>query len=433
MTIGLVQPTKVALKTCSIGGVDWITNAAQTNFHVKEFRIYEDICKFYFTGELVIETYLNVYETFLYPTAPVVIAFECPRSDGVSTRTYTETFRVYSYDSSPLSGGADGHLKHTISLIGQEYYNDKHNVVTENFKLVSATTAAKRIHNNYVQSNGSMNVKSPAKGSIANDTSAHQVLNKKPSKAIHDLLDRAVFPNYKSSAPTYFRNKSGYVIAPLQQLLETSSIASNFIHAPASGASIGDTMLGYHSVIYMRPLAPAGEASSGVRASDISGLLKGSSYVDLESGNILNRNGKFAKSLGKNFIKGTNANQVLQGATKGSGGGMDILSVINNLHQFKEVDKNGPGQYNTSQEALITALHYAQKYWVSVPGQSGLNVSCGDRIRVVFPINDKLTIKTLFVPRLIHECRFTEDTSDGKRRPTNVRCKTEIYGVFWSL
>lgn len=428
--VGLIQPTKAWLKNVSVGGRSWIESDATIQFNVREFRIFEDVCKSYFTAQLVIETYLNNYENFLFPSAETIISFECPRSDGVTTKTYTEKFRVYSYESKAMSGGADVRLEHTISLIGQEYYNDRHNVVTENHKLTTGTAVAKQIHDRYIGANGNLDVKVPSTGHIANETSAHQIINKKPIKAIHDVLDRCVFGSYKSCAPTYFRNKPGYVIAPLQMLLESAPVTGNFIHVPAQGSSIADIMLGYHSVIHLRPMSPAGEASAGARTSDISGLLKSATFLDLETGSTIDRAGKIAQAAAG--ATGS-TKEVLQGATKGIRGGSDILNVINNLHQFKQIDKNGPGRYNVSQEALITAITYSQKYWVSVPSQSGLQVTCGDRIRVVFPINDRLTVKTLFVPRLIHECRLTETVGpDNKRKGVSVNAKTELYGVQWA-
>ena len=93
--------------------------------------------------------------------------------------------------------------------------------------------------------------------------------------------------------------------------------------------------------------------------------------------------------------------------------------------------KNGPGGFNTAEDRFITQLTYAPKYWVSVPMQTGLNVTCGERIVVLYPTgtqNDILVAKTLFVPRLIHELRFTE----GKdRKPVAVQGITDFYGVDW--
>jgi hypothetical protein len=431
---GLILPSKATLYKCSIGGVDHIElvgNLPQANFSVKEFRIYEDICKSYFTGQLVIETVLNMYEQFLYPTAEVIISFECPQSEGQGPPVYTETFRVYSYDSKPITGGSDAMIQITISLIGQEYYNDRQNIVTQNDKLMDGTTAAAYIHENYMQAGNGPNRPTPGKGMIANETSAHQTMNKKPIKAIHDILDRTVFANYQSATPVYYRDKLGHVMAPLQQQLEQSPISAFLYHIPAAGSSAREVLLGYDNILHMRPLAPEGENSSGVAASDMSGLLKAASQFDLDSGGTVDRKGQsqVASLAGAVPALAGKARGMLN-AVKGVRGGGDLYHVINNLHQFKEVDKNGPGGFNVSQEALITALHYSQKYWISCPGQTGNKVTCGQRIQIVFPVNNRRVTKTLFVPRLIHEVVFIERVG-GKRKASAFEAKTDLYCVEW--
>jgi len=89
-------------------------------------------------------------------------------------------------------------------------------------------------------------------------------------------------------------------------------------------------------------------------------------------------------------------------------------------------------QANEHPQAFLTLLGYTQKYWVSVPMQSGLNVTCGSRINMLHPIVEdgrpKQVRKTLFVPRLIHEIKFTEGV---KREPLVVNGITDMYCVHW--
>lgn len=436
--VGLVQPTKAILERCSIGGVPYHqmgpNGDLQVNFHVKEFRIYEDICKPYFTGQLVIETMLNAYEYLLQPTAEVYVGFSCPRSDNGPTRSYSERFRIYSYDSKPIGGGADVRIEHTISLIGQEYYNDKHNVVTQNFKLTTGVSAATKIHGYYMSAAGSGSMSAyQSSGMIGSERVAHQVINKKPIKAIHDILDRCVFPGYKSCAPVYFRRKQGYKIAPLQHILENGPITGSFVHVPASGSSLQHVLTGYDDVVHMRPLSPPGEGHTGFNVADISGMLKSMSYLDIKKGHHKFLKGQAQQILSLPFIGQfpklkKAAQDMLAEAQKSVRGGMNMLNVLDTSHQQLTVDKFGPSGYNLAQETLIAALTYSQKYWVSVPGQTGVNVTCGDRIDVTFPVGEIYVKKTLFVPRLIHEVRFTEGE---ERKPLEVNAKTEIYGVAW--
>lgn len=424
-----IQPTKTALRDCTINGVSYLTNA----FHVKELRVYEDICKPYFTAQLVIETLLNNYENFLAPTLPVAFTFDAPRSDGGKTKTYTEQFRVYSYDSKPLSAGADARIEHTINLIGQEYYNDRHNTVMKNFPNVTGVAAAQQIHDEYIRTNGGLRILIPSMGMIGKEKHPHQVRNMKPIKAIHDILDRTVYASYKSSAPTYFRDKPGYKIAPLQHLLENATIAESFEHNPAQGASIQKALFGYNNVIHMRPLSPPSETTSSVSAGDVAGLMQASSFFDIKTGNYIPNLGAISKLLDLDFVKkskglSNSLKNMIQQANKNKYGGRMLFTMLDELLQNRSVDKNGPGGYNVSQEAFLATLAYSQKYWVSVPLQTGVNVTCGQRINVIYPINDKITAKTLFVPRLVHELRMTQE---AKREPLNINGTTDFYCVLW--
>lgn len=437
--MAVIQPTKASLRTCTVNSLPYyeiVGGDVKNNFHVKELRIYEDICKAYFTGQLVIETMLNVSELFIQPTAPVTISFEAPRSDGGPTKTYTESFRIYSYDSKPLSGGGDARMQHTIQLIGQEYYNDRHNTVLENFPNITGTDAAAKIHDRYMSVNGGLVIKMPSTGLIGSEKKPHEVKNKKPIKAIHDILDRCVFAAYQTCAAVYFRDKPGYVMAPLQHLLESAATLESFKHIPAQGASLEQTMIGYNNIIHLRPVAPAGESSAAASAGTIAGLINSTSSFDINTGNYMKNFSAAAKALGLPFmnkipyLKG-NAQDMIRQASRGRYGARMMFSMLDELMQKRQIDKNGPSGYNTKEEAFLTTLNYAQKYWISVPLQTGVNVTCGSRINISYPINDRPAQKTLFVPRLIHELRFTENDGQGKRQALNINGTTDIYCVQW--
>ena len=434
-----IQPTKAFLIECEINSVPFVGLDGSNNFHVKELRVYEDICKTYFTAQLVIETYNNTSELYLQPTVPVTLTFVSPRSDGKQTKYYTEKFRVYTYDTKPIGGGAGARVEHTIQLIGQEYYNDRHNTVQINFANIPGTQAAKQIHDQYIRANGNLRIPFPSTGMIGQQLKPHEVKNLKPVKAIHDILDRLVFAQYQTCAPTYFRDKSGYVIAPLQYLLEQAKILNKdeaFIHLPAQGESLDKTLYGYNNIIHLRAVAPAGESSAAASAGEISGMINATSFFDIKTGNYINNFNVASKILNLPFINKipkvkSKVQQLIQQSQRGRYGARMMFAMLDELMQARSVDKQGPGGYNSKQEAFLTTLNYTQKYWISVPMQTGLNITCGSRINIEYPINGVQQQKTLFVPRLIHELRFTETTPSNKRQPLNINGVTELYCVDW--
>lgn len=437
--MSIVQPTKVSLRTCTIAGVPWLqmgNGVLVENFAVHSIRIYEDMCKPYFTGQLVIEDQLNRTDPYLYPMSEVKIAFMTEPGN----KYYAETFRIYSIESKPKENDLYAGMLITINLIGAEYYNDTQNTVMQNFANVPATAAASMIHQQYIAENGGLNL-SPSKGMIGLQEHPHQVMNMKPIKAIHDLLDKAISVTVATSAFTYFRNKPGYVMKPLEELLTSAPMAGpRFVHKPAAGASLKEVLTGYENIIHLRPMAPPSQDSAaGPRSAELDSLLKTTSFFDAKTGNFLNKVG----SLGmKNTLKALTQNakqdqikELMQVAdalmgksVKTQFGARMLFNVINEDRQQRTVDKNGPGGYNTAEEAFLAALNFSKKYWVSAPIQTGIDVTVGNRINVLYPVGTRTQTKTLFIARLIHEVQFK---TPGQKRFEPAQGSTEMYGVEW--
>jgi hypothetical protein len=316
--------------------------------------------------------------------------------------------------------------------MGDEYFNDTQNTVMMNIPNKTATAAASDIHNQYLQENGSLVIQG-SKGFIGTTDTPHEVVNKKPIKAIHDLLDKAVSITVDTSAFVYFRNKPGYVIAPLEHLLKSSSVLGNFIHKPAAGNTLADVLVGYNNIIHLRPMAPPSQdTAQGSRSAELDSMSKTGAFFDMNTGNFTIQSGK--SGIEKNFAKfgkgqqslAVIAKELLGGTVKSQFGSRIMNTVINEHRQKREIDKNGPGGYNTKEEAFIASLSFSKKYWISVPMQSGIDVTIGNRINVVYPIGTGITAKTLFVARLIHELQFK---TPGQKTFEPVQGTTDMFCV----
>lgn len=431
----LIQSTKVALRTCTIGAVPYMERRGDNiieNFAVHSLRVYEDICKAYFTGQLVIEDQLNATDPYLYPATEVQISWTVYPEN----KTYTEKFRVYSIESKPKNNDQYAGMLITINLIGDEYFNDTQNTVMMNIPNQPATTAAAGIHNQYIAENGGIQV-SPSVGMIGTTEHPHQVLNMKPIKAIHDLLDKAVSAGYRTCAFTYFRNKPGYVIAPLEELFTTSAIVGAFQHVPAQGTTLESILQGYNHIIHFRPMAPPSEATAaGIRVAELDALMKTSSFFDMKTGNFISSvgSGGLQRALGviQNVRSAQNIANVgralLGSSVKSPFGARMIFNAINEDRQPRAVDKNGPGGYNTAEEAFLAAVSFSKKYWISVPMQTGIDVTIGRRINVIYPVRNTRQAKTLFVARLIHEIQFK---TPGAKAYEPAQGTTDLYCVEW--
>jgi hypothetical protein len=428
------------LHQCTIGSVP----SDRNTYALRSIKIFEDHCKPYFTAQMVIDSYQNSTDTYLYPTSEVIVSFLSPSSDpSFPTSPYTQRFRVFSHESREVPGGqAVAHKIHTISLIGQEYYNDKHNNVISLDANVPATVAAQRIHGTYITGN----IKTThSSGPIGTTRQPHQSSNLKPFKAINDLLDRAVWTRWQTCCPVYFKTARGHVMAPLQSLLEARPLGDvALVEHQAQGThdlSFIGNRNGYQSILAIKPLSPSGEASSGVKASDVSGMLKAASFFDTNQGKFKNMPSILGKVMGM-FSGGApgvrdKIRPMLAEAYKGNRGGGHLLNVLSTVMQPQAIQKAGQAGYNVSQEALVTALTYSDKYWVQIPGQSGHKITCGDKVAIrYYVIRDGRPVprdKALYVARLVHNITFLEnDPKTGKRKRASYKAKTELYGVDWS-
>lgn len=437
---------RAILHEANINGFDYV-GIEGVRFHVESIQIFEDHCKPYFTAQMIIETYDHAHEAFIFPTAEVFISFECPSSDpSFVSHRYSERFRIFSHDSEQISSGQQkNRLRHKLSLIGQEFYNDRHNNVIRSDNLKTGTAAASSIHEKIIRpvDGGGMRVYESS-GIIGSKEIPHQTTNMKPFTAINNILSRCVWNRYPSCAPVYFKNKYGYVMGPLQGVMESASPRYSFTEYSTAGNSWGRNFLGtaagYTQIKELKPLSPSGEASSGVRASEIGNLNKASAWIDVLTGtyDLGKLTGDGISKIMKKLNLQTNSPGVnekiramLAEAQKGRNGGLQY-NFIDSLMQDRATSKHGPGGFNVSQEAFVTALTYTDKYWVSVPGQGGHKVTCGDKITITYPIvrNFKTTnrTKTLYVARLVHNVRFTEGSS---RKPIGDNATTDIYGVVW--
>jgi len=133
---------------------------------------------------------------------------------------------------------------------------------------------------------------------------------------------------------------------------------------------------------------------------------------------------------------GARISQLMGEAYRGNRGGGALLNIINEVMQQRAIQKAGPGGFNTQQEALITALAYTNKFWVQVPGQSGLLCTAGMKVPIRYTTvrggSPVPMDKILYIARLVHHITFLYPESEkGRRQRSGYKAKTEIYGVEW--
>jgi len=433
--MSILSQGKAYLNFCYIGGVlnSVISDGTLiANFAVKSIYVYEDICKPYFTATMVIENFLNVTELFLAPTVPVFISFVAPNDIGVSV-VYEEGFSILEYSTKIVDIGAQGRSETTIQLVGLEYYKDHNNVVIRNFKNQIGTAAAREIHDSFISVNGSMSIPVPSKGMIGLDDRAHEVDRLHPFTAIRNILTRCVFAQYPTCAPVYYRNKQGYKIAPLQYLLEAQSPVQLFEERPAAGTDFLANVVKYNEILELKQEMPRNRHASKLSDSLQSFDIKGGLFFPNTSGKIAAQSLLKTATKSKEILKELNSFLSTVGQSKS---GQSIFGIINKHLQKLEVTKDGPGQYIIQQAGFLAAVGYSPMYTILVPLQTGGKVTCGNKIEIVYPINDQLTRRKLFVPRLVHKLEMVKTSSNlpgyqQERETQSYAGTTELTALYW--
>lgn len=427
-------PGKLWLKSATVAGSAGRKNFA--NDGAIELRLYEDICKYYLTGQLIIEIMQDAWDELnVIPLAPVEIEFETGRQN--STKTYKQFYKLYSYDTREIkakSGGADARLIITLNLIGQEFFNDRHNTVVKGIPNKTGTEAVRSIHNEYVQATGGPILIFPSDGMIGSATVPHQANNVKPVKAIFDILDMIIFHREPTASPVYYRNNRQHVVAPLKTLIDTAGIVQNFTHDPAQGSKLPTIFNGWNLILDLKPVVPPAQVSAEGSAAFAS-LLNTTVFIDKKTGNkgVTRQSlGNFSDSLPNDPETRQRILAMIAEAKKTAWGGSIMFNLINDEKVARSVDKAASG-HKAKQETFITALGFCKKFWVTVPINSGVEVTCGDNIQVVYPdvANNRTKTNKLFVPRLIHRLKFTEIGQQGNRSSQAIQGTTDIYGVLW--
>lgn len=422
------------LNYCIINGIPNavdIDGSVSVNFAVHRVQVVEHICKPYFTATVVIENFLNANETFLSPMADVILSFTAKRDDGKPSVTYTERFKILEHDSELIDIEAQGRTETTINLIGVESVKNDLTIVTKNIANVTGTVAVRPIHA-LISSAGSLKIPTESKGMIGLTERPHEIKDMHPISAIRNILLRSVFATYKSCAPVYFRNKPGYVIAPLQYLLERARTTNTFTEKPAEGAFFFENIASYENIFELRQFYPKNKHSHrGTTRAQSFDINQG---LFFPPGSLSQKGIKSIANKSKVTVAGLNS---FMSGIMGTTPGKTLFNMINKSHQKIEVTKDGPGQYNTAQDAFLYALGLSPRYAVVVPMQSGLYVTCGDRINVNYPINGVPEERKLFVYEVVHNLIMTTLPAKSlpgykkERMPEQYSGKTELNCIYW--
>lgn len=398
----IVQPTKVALRVCTIDGAD-------VRKHVQSIHIYETMCKPYLTATIKINDTSNLINNLqLRGGEKVSIVIDTGIGKIYETVQY---INAINDSKSPENFRA---VIYEISTASESYFNDRAGIVQRSDVNTPATNAAQNIHSEYVGNDAPLNIAMASLGMLAKpEIGGFITSNKKPFKAIEDILKRASYGAYKTGSTIYFRNANEYVIAPLEHLFQTMSSSETFVQKQTWGADFRDAFNAYNAILYAATQVKENSqqrggmsnlAAAAQGAVNVFDVMKGSEVVAAA-----------AKAAASNFA-GNLSNMALKFG-KGKFGGIPNVLQLDSRRNDPSTDQS----LNAVDQNLFQAqVKDSVNYYIQVPIQSGVNVTVGKGFtaKLLPPTGDlnkglNRLGGLMLAADVCHECIFTDNLVQG--------------------
>jgi hypothetical protein len=317
-------------------------------------------------------------------------------------------------------------IMYRINCASVSFFNDKANLVQRSDVNIPATSVASAIHNEYIGGDAPLRVLMPTLGLVAKtDIGGYVTSNKKPFKAIEDVLRRATYGAYKTGSTVYFRDVNSYVISPLEHLFATMDQQEWFEQRATWGSRWQDVFESIHAIISAKTVIDEKSNSGRGGAAKIAAASKGALNIfDVSQGaEAIMHQGQFAP----NAFSGSLAENVRRFA-RGKWGGIQNVRQIDTRRNPLSTDAS----INTLAENMFQAqVKDGVNYLIKVPIQTGINVTVGKGIyaKLLPPTGDQdsgynAVGGLMLVADLCHECFF-----DGRL----VQATTSMRGVQGGL
>lgn len=365
-------PTKALLLGCTIAGVD-------VGKFVNNITCYETLCKPYITSKLIIFDNNNVINRLNQQYGgikgqPVYYAF----TGG--EEIYQQEQYVFEVKELPSQENLR-YIVYEISTVGRAYYSDRANLVQTAPILETATTAAQKIHNEYIGGDAPLKILMSSMGMIAKtESGGFDIPNVKPFKAMRDVLDRATYGAYQSGSTVYFRDRDSYVIAPLEHLFATMSAQAKFIQSATWGTNFEHIFNAHYAIISASTVTSEGTGSAGSGGNLAAAASQAQTIFDRKTHKIIQEKKAVAQSL---------APWATQLPSFGSklGGKINVTPI----DEARNPVSTDPALNKPIENLFQASVKDAPNYHVRVPLKGGLKctVGKGAYIKLIPPVGDQ--------------------------------------------
>ena len=402
------MPTKCRLRYCTIAGQPIARDTASIN-------TYESMCLPYRRAQITVVdnsgwiSEMAASRQGSLAGLPVQLAFDA----GEDIYEMKEQV-IQSVKSTPSPENRTVKI-YQIGTIGSSYVNDRKNLVQKAFTNIPASSAASLIHNQFLGGDAPLSCLRSSIGMIAKDTiGSFPISNIKPFKAIEDILSRVTYGGITANPTVYFRNADSYVLAPLQQIFQSSGSGVTIVEKATWGTSIGDMFDNAHYGVIAATLlvSPEDADQAGSNISSRAAAASQGLNIFNTAGNIQSVQ-KFASltSLGGliSSIGGTFSRQ---------GGSMNNF-LFNILQNELSAD---PSIGRVQEQEFLATVADADKYLIKYPLRAGLKTTAGGSLnaRLIGPTGRQIGGQML-LSDVMHECNFNDRAVQGTTTCRGIR------------
>ena len=392
----VILPTKCRLKSFTVQG----TNIQP---HVIELNVYESIYKPYITihAELLDNSPGGISKNLgLKSGDPITFSF-----DAIEGR---------SYDGQVYLLGVKGETKndslravhYIVKGIGSSWMKDQQTLVKQAYQHIPATQVISAIHNSYVGGDGGLRILEGSIGPV--DKEVHRVLGMRPFKAIDDLKDRCIYGSCKSGSTMYYRDRDGYVLAPLEVMFRQMGNQQTFVQDNTLGRFITDFEKAKNSIVAIHSLVDEEEVGR-------IGATKAASAAGQGLGHFNLRSKKNTILPPKMMLSGM-VGQIISSVTQHGGKPNFFAFDPSKLDKAQQ-----PFQKARDEWAYKAAFKNGVQFAVKVPINTGINVTVGKGVylKLVPPQGDLTTdvgadqSGTYLVTTLVHTMKFDDRMFNG--------------------
>jgi hypothetical protein len=375
--------------------------------HVKNIQVFETMCKPYLTAKILVVDNNNIINGLqLKGGDPINFSF-----DG-GERDYNSQQYILTISGEESTQNSRTQV-YTISTASISYFKDKGSLVQRADMNVPATTVAASIHNEYVKGPKSLHVDVQSSGVVSKTEGGGYVTNnKKPFKAIIDVLERNPFGGFPSGCPMYFEAYDGHHMGPLEYYFKSASAQAHFDQQSTWGREYEHIWTTTHAIISARTVKnetkAAGRSGAGQMAAAASGALS-----------------MFDNALGNTAISQMAGAVGGGGKFGGKGGGIQNVLQTDSRRLPLSADQ---GINAKIQNLFAAKVRDGVNYLVKVPIQGGIYVTVGKGVdcKLQAPIGDKNSGRNLvgglmLVADVMHDCWFDDRQIQAT---TTMRCVT---------